>query len=49
MADPYYNLAVALAEEKHFSKAVKTMKEYLYLGGTREDRAEEYLKKWLNK
>jgi tetratricopeptide (TPR) repeat protein len=49
MADPYYNLAVALAEEKHFSKAVKTMKEYLYLGGTREDRAEEYMKKWLKK
>ncbi len=49
MADPYYNLAVALAEEKHFSKAVETMQEYLYLGGSREDQAEEYLKKWLNK
>ncbi len=47
--DPYFNLAVSLAEEKQYEEAVKSMQEYLYLGGQREPEAREKLKKWKNK
>jgi len=48
-ADPYFNLAVALAEEKQGNEAVEYMQTYIYLGGTRDLEARERLEKWQNK
>ena len=48
-ADPYFNLAVALAEEKKWDEAADHMQKYIYLGGPQERQARENLKKWRDK
>ncbi|MFO7867025.1 MAG: tetratricopeptide repeat protein [Candidatus Aminicenantes bacterium] len=45
-ADPFFNLAVALAEEGDREEAVDYMETYLYLGGPRETEARDRLSKW---
>ncbi len=47
--DPYFNLALSLAEKKKWEEAAVYLEEYIYLGGPREMEARKKLDKWKNK